>query len=129
MIINPAPNAAPARAVKLNALQVVAAAERAGLRPGQPEPGSGAGSGWLGGLAKGFSNLFLGSAPRPAVLVLVCAPSNAAVDEIAGRLVQRPGSGPLPAGQLLRVNSFMRARDQARAALEGRCSFDIFFSP
>ncbi len=86
-------------------LQVLAAARRpgSGIRAGEAPEGNG--GGMLAGLMRGLS---LAQAPPPALIVLVSAPSNSAVDVLAERLLQP--RGPLRNAELLRVNAYQRTR-------------------
>ena len=72
-----------------------------------------------------FSRLRV-SSPHPSVLpqtlVLVSAPSNAAVDELASRLVAP--RGPLQPSELVRANAFARPRADVAPSLAACCLYD-----
>jgi hypothetical protein len=80
-------------------LQSLAGARRAGsgVRPNAPESRPTM-------LASLLGRLTLSGPPPPALLMLVCAPSNSAVDVLASRLL----AGGLSPKELLRVNAYQR---------------------
>ncbi len=87
-------------------MQVVAAARARGARPGVPAAAA--------SLVAGMAALGLGGSPSPPdTLILVAAPSNAAVDVLAERLL----AAGLPPAHLLRVNAFQRTPKTLPAAL------------
>lgn len=75
-------------------------------------------AGMLGALSFGGGGA-AAAAPLPPMLLLVSAPSNAAADELASRLVQP--LGPLLASEVVRANAFARPRADVPPALQ-HCS-------
>jgi helicase MOV-10 len=103
-------------------LQLVVRARASGARPGAPprELAPAAGGGGFFAALSGLGSRLLGRPPPmppPHTLVLVAAPSNAAVDVLSERLLKW-----LPPGTLLRVNSYCRAPSNVAPALRGACA-------
>ncbi|KAJ3024756.1 UNVERIFIED_CONTAM: Helicase MOV-10 [Siphonaria sp. JEL0065] len=63
---------------------------------------------------------------QPNSRVLICAPSNAAVDILTHRLSTSALGGPggLPPSQMLRVNAYTRSKESVPVYLESYCKYD-----
>jgi hypothetical protein len=98
-------------------LQVLARARApgSGIRPNTPAAGSAPAepAGFLAGMLSRLRLSGAPSQPPPELLVLVAAPSNAAVDVVASRLLR----GGLPAAQLLRANAYQRNKNDVAPEL------------